>query len=105
MNGIDSVDMPQEHHLPTDTGEQALQKLREAAAVIASSERRPRRIPHASRLAPVYDISAEIQRDSTPMPRLAEDGGSASADVPEMDLPDLWPQLKGVMMMLLRERV
>jgi len=95
MNGIDSVDMPQEHHLPTDTGEQALQKLREAAAVIASSERRPRRIPHASRLAPVYDISAEIQRDSTPMPRLAEDGGSASADVPEVDLPDLWPQFEG----------
>ncbi|HEX6481362.1 MAG TPA: BACON domain-containing carbohydrate-binding protein [Ktedonobacteraceae bacterium] len=55
--------------------EQTISRLNEAARRIEEaeppgSERKGRSYPHASRLAPMRDISAEIQRASTPLPKV-----------------------------------
>ncbi|MBE3560655.1 MAG: BACON domain-containing protein [Ktedonobacteraceae bacterium] len=50
--------------------EQTVDRLTNAARFIAAVEPGPRRWPHASRLKPLRDISAEIQRHSTPMPKM-----------------------------------
>src|SRR5205807_1862610 len=84
---IDSADMPtlDKHHLLPDTREQALQRLRDAAGHVVSDNQGSRRVPRASRLSPVHDISGDIQRDSTPMPSL-----SASADGRPPGLSNVW---------------
>lgn len=50
--------------------EQAIGKLRDAARRIAAEEPSSRRAPRASRLAPLRDISHDIQRMSTPQPKI-----------------------------------
>ncbi|HEY6410445.1 MAG TPA: hypothetical protein VIY29_23580, partial [Ktedonobacteraceae bacterium] len=107
---------------PSENGnavDYALQKLNEAAQCIAQVEQGNRRQPRASRLSPIRDISADIQRHSTPLPRIKEDKqdkrevfeshpsndavGSAVSSFAqdgskEVDLgkriPDLWPWLQ-----------
>ncbi|HJT58644.1 MAG TPA: carboxypeptidase regulatory-like domain-containing protein [Ktedonobacteraceae bacterium] len=106
----------------TNVAEQTLSRLNEAAQRIADAEaskgeRKGRQYPHASRLAPIRDISADIQRASTPLPKVPkpaenepasgnppvhgalltsnesqpdDDGIQATKDA---DLPDLWPWL------------
>jgi hypothetical protein len=77
--------------------EQDMSKLSEAARRIATAEKRARHGLHASRLAPLRDISAEIQRHSTPIPRSS---GSLEKEQQEQGedlssrLPDLWPWLQ-----------
>src|SRR5207237_6017195 len=95
--------------------EQTLSRLNEAAQRIAeveseNPERRGRAYPHASRLAPMRDISADIQRESTPLPvisqkpddedstkNLANHGASSNGKgaiyAGALDMPDLWPWL------------
>lgn len=84
--------------------EEAMQRLSDAARRIAAVEaemktQTPRR-PHASRLAPLRDISAEIQRNSTPLPSINDEPaesqereGSEEGDDLDEKLPDLWPWL------------
>ena len=99
-----------------DSAEQTMSRLSEAAQLIAEAEveRANRRLPRASRLAPIRDISADIRRESTPLPKLAKTRGNTGASekaatsgplpaqqdsAPELDrlqdgeMPDLWPWL------------
>lgn len=98
-----------------DMIDQALNRLNEAARRIAevrqnqengeASLRISRRIPRASRLAPIRDISADIQRESTPQPPNtpkvegqfigpSEDEESEQAQDLGRRMPDLWPWLQ-----------
>ncbi|HZU65871.1 MAG TPA: BACON domain-containing carbohydrate-binding protein [Ktedonobacteraceae bacterium] len=59
-----------------NVAEQTLSRLNEAARRISQakqgrSEHKGRQYPHASRLAPIRDISADIQRASTPLPKVS----------------------------------
>ncbi len=100
-----------------DLAGQAMSRLSEAAQLISEVEPSNRRLPRASRLAPIRDISADIKRESTPLPKFSKMHNgtatppkvstpgalpSAKADAPERDsalngsnagLPDLWPWL------------
>src|SRR5579884_1412346 len=93
---IKAPDTPQPPPLPCypDIAEQAVSKLNEAAQLIAEASQR--RIHRASRLAPLRDISGEIQRESTPMPlvsrmRLQKERRERAVEVagaPGTDRPD-----------------
>jgi Viral BACON domain/Carboxypeptidase regulatory-like domain len=74
--------------------EQALSRLNEAAHRIAKAEGGLRRHPHASRLTPLRDISAEIQRESTPLPNVSATKGSDQGTDLARRMPDLWPWLQ-----------
>ncbi|HEU5226361.1 MAG TPA: hypothetical protein VFU49_01020, partial [Ktedonobacteraceae bacterium] len=78
-----------------NTVEQVFQKLSDAARRIASADRgqRHRLPPRVSRLAPLRDISSEIQRHSTPMPTISDNVHAGSNDDLSRNLPDLWPWL------------
>ena len=97
-----------------DSVDQTMSRLSEAAQLIAEVEPSNRRLPRASRLAPIRDISADIRRESTPLPRFTKmrsDTGTSEKvgasdpltgqqdNAPEHDrfedgeLPDLWPWL------------
>src|SRR5579884_2064460 len=77
--------------------EQAINRLSEAARRIAIVEQPTRHLLRASRLAPLHDISAEIQRHSTPSPRfsggLRKEQQEQGEDLSKR-LPDLWPWLQ-----------
>lgn len=82
--------------------EQAVSRLNEAAQRIEQGEqekRSPRRgfrVPRASHLAPLPDISSEIRRESTPMPQvLRSQQSEATSDAEDLGqrMPDLWPWL------------
>jgi hypothetical protein len=75
--------------------EQAIQNLQDAARRIEAVEQREHRGPRVSRLSPLRDISADIQRDCTPSP--GEWSKSRGDEMGEMekiedlgDVPDLW---------------
>lgn len=71
--------------------ELALQKLNDAARRIALVEHGQRRVPHASRLFPLRDLTPDIHRLSTP---LREDSGKLEYKQNEdldRKMPDLWP--------------
>ncbi|HEY6542977.1 MAG TPA: hypothetical protein VIZ18_18690, partial [Ktedonobacteraceae bacterium] len=97
-----------------DSMEQTMSRLSEAAQLIAEVEPSNRRLPRASRLAPMRDISADIRRESTPLPKFAKmrdntdtsEKVGASGPLPAQqdntpergrfedgELPDLWPWL------------
>ena len=101
-----------------DVAEQAVTRLNEAAQRMAEVEPARRRLPHASRLAPFRDISADIRRESTPLPKFSKmdyktdthetaDQGGAINQAPTRDegekmvrdddaaVPDLWPWFDG----------
>lgn len=76
--------------------EHILYRLNDAARRIAAVEQKGKRVPRASRLAPLRDMSAEIQRLSTPLPKAtasAEHARLASGDLGKK-MPDLWPWLQ-----------
>ncbi|MFL5625901.1 MAG: BACON domain-containing protein [Ktedonobacteraceae bacterium] len=76
------------------TVDQAVQQLNEAAQHIAEIEQNRRRAPRASRLAPIRDISAEIQRHSTPLPQVSKTSESAQGEDLAQRIPDHWPWLQ-----------
>ncbi|HLH62324.1 MAG TPA: carboxypeptidase regulatory-like domain-containing protein [Ktedonobacteraceae bacterium] len=68
----------------TNIAEQTLSRLNEAARRISQAkqgrgEHKGRQYPHASRLAPIRDISADIQRASTPLPKVSIPGETTPA--------------------------
>lgn len=69
-----------------DKVEQALTNLNDAARLIASVEPGERRRPRVSRLSPFRDISAEIQRASTPLPSFTKD--AATTPMVEVDVEE-----------------
>ncbi len=77
--------------------EQAINRLSEAARRIATAEKQARHVLRASRLAPLHDISAEIQRQSTPFPMFPRGPRKEQQEQGEdlsKHLPDLWPWLQ-----------
>ncbi|GER87219.1 hypothetical protein KDW_13810 [Dictyobacter vulcani] len=83
-----------------DSSIQSLQLLNDAARMMAEADESETaqnggRGPRASRLAPLRDISADIRRDSTPLPNTAFSTEFGTRDVlkEEEPLPDLWPWL------------
>ncbi len=87
---------PSMHSVYTDMVEQAIQRLNDAARRIAAVEQGERRSPRASRLSPFRDISADIQRHSTPLPKATANTGNVPKKLSEVTgsrMPDLWPWL------------
>jgi Viral BACON domain/Carboxypeptidase regulatory-like domain len=86
-----------------DLVEQAVTRLNEAAHLIEQEEdqskndRKPRLYSRASRLSPIVDISADIRRESTPLPKISStvesNGNSPSLVDSDSALPDYWPWL------------
>ncbi|MEO8973407.1 MAG: hypothetical protein ABI406_17615, partial [Ktedonobacteraceae bacterium] len=80
--------------------EQAVFRLNEAARSIERVEQREHgsrrgfRVPRASHLAPLPDISSEIRRESTPMPQVWQSQQSESGEDLGQRMPDLWPWLQ-----------
>ncbi|HCI82054.1 MAG TPA: hypothetical protein DHW02_20455 [Ktedonobacter sp.] len=80
------------HNGYVDMVEQAIDRLNDAARRIAAVEQnKDRRSPKASRLAPLHDISGEIQRQSTPMPNTPSTPEASFSSSGESPMPDLWP--------------
>ncbi len=83
---------------PTNIGnvvERALQNLNDAAQRIAQAEQSNRRQLRASRLSPIRDISADIQRNSTiPMSQITKKLQSEQEEDLGKRMPDLWPWLQ-----------
>ncbi len=73
-----------------DSSGQAFSLLNEAARRIARDDSGNatlnRRLPRASRLAPFRDISAEIRRESTPLPKYTRQHNGTSSQ--EIEVPD-----------------
>ena len=86
---------PATHDVYVNMVDHAIHRLNDAARRIAAVEQSEKRQPRASRLSPLHDISADIQRQSTPLPKTVAD----TADPPRKgelsanDMPDLWPWL------------
>ncbi len=101
---------------PPDLVEQAITRLNEAAHLIEQEEdqgkidRKARHYSRVSRLAPIVDISADIRRESTPLPKISNTVESEPASKDDLkrqvgsgkspahvnsgsDLPDYWPWL------------
>src|SRR6266487_4088909 len=85
---------PIEHAYAAD---QTIDRLNQAAQRIAEVEPNHRRLPRASRLSPLHDISADIRRESTPMPQMPGAAvrkqsrqGEQGEDLSK-HMPDLWP--------------
>lgn len=75
--------------------EHAIQRLNDAARRISAAEQNDKRQPHASRLSPLRDISADIQRHSTPLPKaMASNAQLKHAEASASDMPDLWPWMQ-----------
>lgn len=82
--------------------DRAIQRLNEAAQRIAEVDQGSRRLPHASRLSPLRDISADIHRHSTPLPKLAKESQAKAPSIAQQNqgkdlgkhMPDLWPWLQ-----------
>ncbi|MGZ3624192.1 MAG: BACON domain-containing protein, partial [Ktedonobacteraceae bacterium] len=100
-NRVTDLTQPQPLTVQPDLVEQAVTRLNEAAYLIEQEEdqnryeRKPRPYSRASRLSPIVDISADIRRESTPLPKISsaeENNGHASALVDSNSaLPDYWP--------------
>ena len=81
-----------------NVAEHAVYQLNEAAQRIAHAEPGNRRLPRASRLSPLRDISADIQRHSTPLPKVQSPKVPQSEQGEDLGrrMPDLWPWLQNV---------
>jgi Viral BACON domain/Carboxypeptidase regulatory-like domain len=100
---VDDLTQPLALAVQSDLVEQAITKLNEAAHLIEQEEvqsnpdRKPRLYSRASRLSPIVDISADIRRESTPLPKISStkenNGNSSSLVDSNSDLPDYWPWL------------
>src|SRR6266487_1713870 len=102
-NRVQDLAQPQTLTVQPDLVEQAVTRLNEAAHLIEQEEdqskndRKPRLYSRASRLSPIVDISADIRRASTPLPKTSstvESNGNSSSRVDsDSALPDFWPWL------------
>ena len=102
-NRVQDLTQPQALTVQVDLVEQAVTRLNEAAHLIEQEEdqskhdRKPRLYSRASRLSPIVDISADIRRESTPLPKISsteDNNGNASSLVNSNSaLPDYWPWL------------
>lgn len=77
-----------------NVAEQAVNRLNEAAQRIAYVEQSSRRLPHAPRLSPLHDISADIQRQSTPLPQISQAPEEVQGEDLGRRMPDFWPWLQ-----------
>ncbi len=102
-NRVQDLAQPQTLTVQPDLVEQAVTRLNEAAHLIEQEEdqskndRKPRLYSRASRLSPIVDISADIRRESTPLPKISSpvesnDNSSSLVDA-NSALPDYWPWL------------
>src|SRR5215472_91574 len=92
-----TVESPAQPVIYANTVEQAVNKLNAAAHAITEVEQPTRRLPHPSRLAPIYDVSTDIQRKSTPSPTITKDGGGKQK-MPgrTRSLADRWSSLQDI---------
>jgi hypothetical protein len=115
-NRVNQVPQPSDLTAQPDLVEQAVTRLSEAAHLIEQEEdqgkidRKARPYSRVSRLSPIVDISADIRRESTPLPKIS--GASESEPASEDDsqrqvgygnspahvnsgsgMPDYWPWL------------
>lgn len=88
---------PSLYSIQTNRVEQVLHRLSDAARHLAAAEPDNQRKPKISRLSPIRDISADIQRQSTPLPAMHEHKlfniDDEQSDDLGGNLPDLWPWL------------
>ncbi|HEY6286607.1 MAG TPA: hypothetical protein VIX20_13165 [Ktedonobacteraceae bacterium] len=102
-NRVNELAQPPALTAQPDLVEQAVTRLNEAAHLIEQEEdqskndRKPRLYSRASRLSPIVDISADIRRESTPLPKISStvesnDNTSSLVDS-DSALPDYWPWL------------
>src|ERR1700730_3438201 len=97
----DGADARVTYAIENNEVDETLHKMSDAARRIAAFERgmQPHRLtPRASRLSPLRDISAEIQRHNTPSQYIQVSNNDTSdhktaVDNDLNDLPDLWPWL------------
>ena len=76
-----------------DIAEQTMSRMSEAAQFISEVEPSNRRLPRASRLAPMRDISADIRRESTPLPKFSK--MRYNAGIPEkVNTPGALPSIQ-----------
>jgi BACON domain-containing protein len=102
-NRVNEVPQPSALTAQPDLVEQAITKLNEAAYLIEQEEdqdkndRKARLYSRASRLSPIVDISADIRRESTPLPKISSivesNGNSPSRADSGSALSDYWPWL------------
>src|SRR6266571_2294277 len=103
-NRVDELAEPPALTAQPDLIEQAVTRLNEAAHLIEQEEdqgkndRKPRLYSRVSRLSPLVDISADIRRESTPLPKISStsESNSNSSSLVDSDsaLPDYWPWLE-----------
>src|SRR5437667_1719061 len=102
-NKVNELPQPPALTAQPDLVEQAVTRLNEAAHLIEQEEdqgkndRKARLYSRASRLSPIVDISADIRRESTPLPKISSkvesNGNSPSRVDSDSSLPDYWPWL------------
>jgi hypothetical protein len=102
-NRVNELPQPPALTAQSDLVEQAVTRLNEAAHLIEQEEdqgkndRKARLYSRASRLSPIVDISADIRRESTPLPKISskvESNGNPPSRVDsDSSLPDYWPWL------------
>ena len=102
-NRVNELPQPPDLTAQPDLVEQAVTRLSEAAHLIEQEEdqgkndRKARLYSRASRLSPIVDISADIRRESTPLPKISStvksNGNSSSRVDSGSALPDYWPWL------------
>jgi Viral BACON domain/Carboxypeptidase regulatory-like domain len=100
-NRVNELPQPQALVAQPDIVEQAVTRLSEAAHLIEQGEdlgkndRKARLYSRASRLSPIVDISADIRRESTPLPQISstvENNGNSPSRVDSGSaIPDYWP--------------
>ncbi len=102
-NRVNELPQPSALMAQPDLVEQAVTRLSEAAHLIEQEEdqgkndRKVRLYSRVSRLSPIVDISADIRRESTPLPKISSkvesNGKSPSRVDSDSTLPDYWPWL------------
>jgi len=101
-NRVNDLAQPLALTAQPDLVEQAVTRLNEAAHLIeqedqSKNDRKPRLNSRASRLTKIVDISADIRRESTPLPKISStvesNGNSSSLVDSDSTLPDYWPWL------------
>jgi hypothetical protein len=90
-------DSPVQPVIHANTVEQAVNKLNAAAHAITEVEQPTRRPPHPSRLAPIYDVSTDIQRESTPCPTITKgERGNQKMPAGKRSLANRWLPLHNI---------
>jgi hypothetical protein len=88
--------LPAEQALYASNGRQAVNRFNAAVHSIEEVEQPVRRTPRAPRLAPIYDVSADIQRESTLRPAVSKKHGNNLAEGSRRRRSDDWPWLQNI---------